>query len=340
MERTTYLRWGVLGSAKIARKKVIPGMHHCRYSRVEAIASRNQESAAEAAAELAIPRSFGSYEELLEDPDIDVIYIPLPNHLHAEWSERALEAGKHVLCEKPLALTVEEVRRLMARRDETGLKIGEAFMVDTHPQWLKARELTNDPDFGSLKAIHSFVSYNNPDPHNIRNAYSWEEGGGGMWDIGCYAVHLSRFMYGEEPLRVTAAVEWDEQMGIDRLSSGILVFPSGQSLFTCSTQLLQWQRMSMYGTGGRVEVEIPLNQPPSEPARIYCHDGSNLGRSWETIEVPATDQYAVQADAFSLAVMENHSVPVALEDTLANTKAMRALYRSAVEGEWQQPTDD
>jgi predicted dehydrogenase len=333
----SYLRWGVLGAAKIARKKVIPGMRGCRHARVAAIASRSAESAAAAARELGIPTHYGSYEELLEDPEIDALYIPLPNHLHVEWSVRALKAGKHVLCEKPLALSLEDADRLIAVRDETGKRIGEAFMVDTHPQWQKVRELVGAAEFGRLKAAQYFVSYNNPDPGNVRNAYPLREGGGGLWDIGCYAVHLSRFIFGEEPERVIATAELDPKLGVDTLSSGILAFPSGQSSFTVATRLLQWQRMSFYGTGGCIEVEVPLNQPPQEPARIYRYDGSDLGRARESLELPPVDQYAAQADAFSRAVLEGREVPVPLEHTRANTAVLLALFRSLESGRWERP---
>ncbi len=335
--KESYLRWGVLGAAKIARKKVIPGMRHCRYARVEAIASRNSESAKSAAAELDISKSYGSYEALLDDPDIDAVYIPLPNHLHVEWSKKALEAGKHVLCEKPLALSLEEVDELIEVRERTGGMIGEAFMVDTHPQWQKTKELIAAPEFGTLKAAHYFVSYDKSDPKNVRNAYPWNEGGGGLWDIGCYAVHLSRYMFGEEPQQVTAAMEWDEELKIDRITSGMLVFPSGQSVFTVSTRLLQWQRMSFYGTGQMAEVEVPLNQPPSDPSRIYLSDGSDLGRSRKMVELPPTDQYAAQADAFSRAVIERQEVPVPLENTRHNTAALLALFRAAQNSRWEAP---
>jgi predicted dehydrogenase len=333
-----YVRWGVLSTAKIAWKKVLPGMiRECEHARVEAVASRNRAKADEMADDLGIPKRYGTYEELLADPEIDALYIPLPNHLHVEWSEKAMRAGKHVLCEKPLALDTDDVRRLMDVRGETGRKIGEAFMVDTHPQWAKTKELVSAPQFGTLKAAHYFVSYSNSDPENVRNAFPWREGGGGLWDIGCYAVHLSRYIFAEEPRRVIAAMEWNEELGIDQLSSGILEFSDGQSVFTCATRLLQWQRMSFYGTGGRVEVEVPLNQPPEDPSRIYLQDGSNLGRSWETVEIPPTDQYAAQADAFSLAVLEDREVPVPLENTLGNTAALLALFRSAESGRWETP---
>src|SRR5579884_2125577 len=204
------LRWGVLGVANIAVKKVVPGMKNCTRSEVVAIASRDLARARDAAEQLGIPRAYGSYEELLADPEIDAIYNPLPNHLHVPWSIRAAEAGKHVLCEKPIALSSEETSQLIAVRDRTGVKIGEAFMVRTHPEWLRARELVQSGAIGDLRAIWSAFSYFNRDPKNIRNVP--EFGGGAVMDIGCYPITMSRFLFGREPARVAALVERDPEM--------------------------------------------------------------------------------------------------------------------------------
>src|SRR5438477_2654052 len=242
------VRWGVLGAAGIALKKVIPAMQKCERATVQAIASRNAEKAQEAARALGIPKAYGSYEELLSDADIDAIYNPLPNHLHVPWSIRAAEAGKHVLCEKPISLTALEARSLRDVRDSTGVKIGEAFMVATHPQWLRTRELVRSGAIGELRAIAGFFSYFNANPANIRNILPY--GGGGLMDIGCYPIFTSRFIVGEEPRRVLGLIERDPTMKIDRLTSAILDFPSGQSIFTCSTQLVPYQRMLIFGARG------------------------------------------------------------------------------------------
>src|SRR5438270_1428670 len=248
------VKWGVLGAASIATKKVIPGMQKGEWCEIVAIASRDMKKAKDAARKLGIPKAYGSYEELLADNEIEAIYNPLPNHLHVPWSIKAAEAGKHVLCEKPLSLTVAEARTLLTVRERCGVKIGEAFMVKTHPQWLRTRELIHKAVIGELRAIVGAFSYFNRDPANVRNRAEW--GGGGLMDIGCYLITTSRLIFGEEPARVAGLVEGDPDFKADRLASAILEFPSGQSVFTCSQQLAPYQRMQLLGTTGRIEVEI------------------------------------------------------------------------------------
>src|SRR6476660_8376467 len=307
------VRWGVLGSAKIAVRKVVPGMQKGEFCEVAAIASRDRGKAEEAARTLGIPKAYGSYEELLADPQIDAIYNPLPNQLHVPWSIKAAEAGKHVLCEKPLSLTVDEARKLLAVRDRTKVKMGEAFMVRTHPQWLRTRELVASGRIGQLRAAAGFFSYFNTDPKNIRNIP--ECGGGAVMDIGCYPINSSRFVFGEEPTRVLGLVERDPQMKVDRLTSAMLDFPSGQSTFTCSTQLVPYQRMHFLGTKGRIEIEIPFNAPKDRPCRIFIDAGGELFGSGITTETfPTCDQYTVQGDVFSKAVREGGQVPVSIGD--------------------------
>jgi len=333
---TGRVRWGVLGAAHIAVKKVIPAMQRGEWCEIAAIASRDLQKAQQAAVALGIPKAYGSYEELLADPEIEAVYNPLPNHLHVPWSVRAAEAGKHVLCEKPLALDAAEARELLAAQTRTGVKMGEAFMVRTHPQWLRARELVRGGRIGELRAVMGFFSYFNRDPANIRNVLAW--GGGGLFDIGCYPINTSRFIFGEEPRRVMALVERDPEMQTDRLSSGMLDFPSGQAIFTCSTQLVPYQRMQMFGTRGRVEIEIPFNAPPDRPCRIFLDDGSDLfGAGIQTETFPACDQYTIQGDLFSQAVRGEGPVPVPLEDAVRNMAVIDALFRSAESGRWEAP---
>src|SRR5229473_5723926 len=268
------VRWGVLSTADIATKQVIPAMQQGTYCEIVAIASRSLEKARAAAGDLGIPKAYGSYEELLADREIDAIYNPLPNHLHVPWSIRAAEAGKHVLCEKPLALTVAECRTLIDTRNRTGVKIGEAFMVRTHPQWLRTREIVRSGEIGHVRAVMAAFSFFNRDPKNIRNVPEW--GGGALMDIGCYAIQFSRFMFGQEPSRVVGLLERDPEMGIDRLSSAALDFPSGQAVFTCCMQMVPYQRAQVFGTRGRVELEIPFNAPPDRPCRIRVDSGADL----------------------------------------------------------------
>jgi predicted dehydrogenase len=319
------VRWGVLGAAKIALVKVIPAMQKSELCEMAAIASRDLAKAQDAAKSLGIPKAYGSYEELLADPDIDAIYNPLPNHLHLPWTTLAAEAGKHVLCEKPIGMNASEARALVAVRDRTGVKISEAFMVRLHPQWLRARELVLSGAIGDLRVVQGFFSYNNRDPKNIRNIP--EFGGGGIMDIGCYPITMSRFLFGQEPHRVAAAIERDPQMVTDRLTSAILDFPDGQATFTCSTQIVPYQKMQALGTKGRIEFEIPFNTPPDRITRIFV-DGKE-----ETF--PICDQYTLQGDAFSKAVLHGSDVPVTLEDSVANMAVIDALFRSGASGRFE-----
>lgn len=334
--RAEKIRWGVLGVAAIATKKVIPGMQKCERAEVMAIASRDIGRAEDAAQRLGIAKAYGSYEELLEDAEIDAIYNPLPNHLHVPWTAKAADAGKHVLCEKPIALSASEAATLMEVRERTGVKIGEAFMVRTHPQWLRAKEIVESGEIGELRAIASTFSYFNRDPKNIRNVP--EYGGGAVMDVGCYPITMSRWLFGREPARVAALVDRDPEMKIDRLSSALLDFAPGQALFTCSTQLVPFQRMQIFGTKGRVELEIPYNIPPDQPSRIYVEDGSQLaGRSARVEEFPVCDQYTTQGDAFSRAIQEDGEVPVTIEDAVANMAVIEAVLRGGENGNWERP---
>ena len=328
------LNWGVIGTGKIARVHVIPAMQKGEFSHISAIASRNKQKAEKAAAELEIEKAYGSYEELLADPDIQAVYIPLPNHLHVEWSIKAMEAGKHVLCEKPFALSVKDVKKAIDVRDKTGMKISEAFMVRSNLQWLKARELVRSQEFGELRAVQGFFSYYNTDPENIRN--SPETGGGGLWDIGCYPVNTSRFLFQEEPVRVAASLEKDPVFKVDRLASALLEFPSGQAQFISATQVAPFQRMLAVGTKKHLEVEIPFNAPSKTPSRILIGEDFGRGEDREIIELPVCNQYTLQGDSFSKAVLENSEVPVPMEDTLRNTAVLTALFRAAKSGKWEE----
>jgi len=332
----TKIRWGVLGAANIATKKVIPAMQKGQFSTMAAIASRDLNRARRAADDLGIEKAYGSYEELLADPDIDAVYNPLPNHLHVPWSIAAAEAQKHVLCEKPLSLNLLEARKLVDVRDRTRVKIGEAFMVLTHPQWLRARQLVNEGAIGELRAIAGVFSYFNRDESNIRNIPNY--GGGGLMDIGCYPITTSRFLFDREPSRVVGLFDRDPDMNTDRLTSALLDFGSGHGVFTCSTQLVPYQRMQILGTTGRIEIEIPFNAPPDRPCRIYIDDGSDLsGRSARVEEFAVCDQYTIQGDLFSQAILNDGPVAVPLENALGNMAVIDALFRSGKTSRWETP---
>lgn len=323
------LRWGVLSTSKFARTKIIPAMKHCAHAEITAIASRDLDNARAAAAQMGIAAAYGSYEELLAAPDIDVIYNPLPNHLHVPWSIKALAAGKHVLCEKPIALTAAEAQQLLtaaARHPE--LKVMEAFMYRHHPQWQRARQLVNEGGIGRLRTIQSFFSYFNTDAANIRNQA--EIGGGGLMDIGCYNISLARFIFDHEPQRVCSLIEFDPQFQTDRLASGLLDFGDGTATFTCATQLNSYQRVNIFGTEGRIEIEIPFNAPPDQPCRIWHQTGAAIAE----LEFPICDQYTLQGDLFSQAILDDTAVPTPLSDAVANMKVIEALFESSRTGSW------
>jgi predicted dehydrogenase len=335
MAKQGKVKWGVLGAASIAVRKVIPGMQGGECSEVVAIASRDLAKGEAAARKLGVAKVYGSYEELLADSEIEAVYVPLPNHLHVPWSIKAAEAGKHVLCEKPLSLSVAEAKSLLAVRDRAGVKIGEAFMVKTHPQWLRTRELVRSGRIGELKAIMGAFSYFNRDVANVRNVVEW--GGGGIMDIGCYPIVTSRFIFGEEPTRVAALIERDPEFKTDRLASAILEFPSGQATFVCSTQMVPYQRMQFLGTKGRIEIEIPFNAPPDRETRIFIDDGKDVfGSGVVTETFPVCDQYTIQGDAFSRAVRGKGEVPMPVEESIKNMAVIEAVFRAGTSGKWEE----
>lgn len=328
------LRWGVISTARIATNKVIPAIQRSERGRVVAIASRSLETATVAGAELEIERCYGSYEELLADPEVDAIYNPLPNHLHVPWTLEALEAGKHVLCEKPLALSAGEARSFLAAAAGFGdLLASEAFMYKFHPQWLRAKAIVDGGSLGALRSTQTWFSYFTDDPNNIRHVADW--GGGGLMDIGCYPVSQARWLFGCEPTRVTALTEIDERFGVDRLTSALLAFPQGQSTFTCSTQLQPHQRVQLVFEEGRYEIEIPMNAPSDRPTKAWLH----LSGGSEELTFETCDQYGLQADAFAEAVFAGGPAPVPLSDAVANMAVLDALAASARDEQWKAVAD-
>lgn len=324
------IRWGVLSTAKIGTEKVIPAMQKCRHGEVVAIASRSREAAEAAAKRLGIPRAHGSYEALLADENVDAIYNPLPNHLHVPWSIKALEAGKHVLCEKPIGLSSAEGQQLVeAGKKHPHLKLMEAFMYRPHPQWQTAKALVKEEAIGELRSIQTAFSYFNDNPKDIRNQA--DIGGGGLMDIGCYPISLSRFIFDAEPNRVLGWVEYDPRLKTDRLASAILDFGRGTSTFTCSTQLVPYQRVNIFGTEGRIEIEIPFNAPPDRPCRIWHQRGRD---KIEEISFAVCDQYTIQGDLFAQAILQNTPVPTPIEDAVANMKVIEAVIQSGRNNSW------
>ena len=329
------VRWGILGAANIAVKKVAPAMQRGARCDVVAIASRDLGKAQRAAHELGLQRAYGTYEELLADPDVEAIYNPLPNHLHVPWTIRAAEAGKHVLCEKPIALSADEARTLLEVRERTGVRIGEAFMVRNHPQWLAVRDLVKQGRIGDLRVVAGHFSYFKRDPNDVRSVLEW--GGGGLMDVGCYPITMARWLFGEEPDAAIGIVDRDPELRVDRIVSGLLRFPSGgQATFTSAMQLVHYQRMQIHGTSGRIEVQIPFNAPNDRPCRIFVDTGRELGdRSAEAIDFPVVDQYTLHGDNFSAAIRGEGEVPVSIEDAIGNMAVIDALFRSERSGKWE-----
>jgi predicted dehydrogenase len=323
------VRWGILSTADIGMRKVTPAIQRARNCEVVAIASRDADRAAAAAAELQIPASYGTYEALLAADDVDAVYIPLPNDLHAPWTIAAAEAGKHVLCEKPLALTAAQAVQMGAAADAAGVKLAEAFMYRHHPSWVEAARLVRAGAVGELQGVQSWFSYHNDDPADIRNRP--ENGGGAIMDIGCYCIHLSRLLFAGEPTTIHAAVRRDPVMGIDTLSSALLVFPGGgQASFTCSTRAEPDQRVHIVGSAGRIEIEIPFNIPPARETRIRVTAGGDppVAPNTEVVTFPAADAYTLQAEVFARAILDDTELPVTIDDAVANLQVIETILGS------------
>lgn len=318
------IKWGILSTAKIARKHVIPAMQLGAYTEVTGIASRNKQRAIAIAVEFKIPIAYGAYEDLLADENIDAIYNPLPNHLHVPWTLKALETGKHVLCEKPIALNADEAQQLNdAAQKYPHLKVMEAFMYRFHPQWIQAKSWVDAGKIGKLKSVDTLFAYFNDDPDNIRNKP--DIGGGGLMDIGCYCISVPRYLFGNEPVSVKGEIEIDPELGVDRMASGVLKFKNGLATFTCSTQMSAHQNVKIIGEKGSLEIPVPFNPPNDVPTNIYI----TVEGKTEKHEIPASNHYTNQGDAFSKAILEDTPVPTPLDDAVANMKVIDAVFESS-----------
>lgn len=331
------LRWGVLGAANIAIKAVIPAIQSGETGIVAAIASRSLVKAQNVAAELGIAKAYGSYEDLLRDPDIDAIYNPLPNHLHMPMTVQAIRNGKPVLCEKPIALTADEAMQIAAASRASGVLVVEAFMVRHHPQWLKVREWVQAGRIGTARAIQTIFSYYLDDPANVRNQKAI--GGGGLYDVGCYAINTARFVFDGEPERVIGLFDQDKTFQTDRMMSGLAEFSAHRHLtFTCATQLSLCQKVTVLGTQGRIEIAIPFNAPVDAPTTITLDDGRDLtGGGREVFEISAANQYGLQCDAFAQALLTCKPLATGLDDAVANMKVIDAFFRSNHSNGWEKP---
>lgn len=329
------LRFGVISTARIGLERVIPAMQNGHAVSIEAIASRDLDRARDVAQKLGIAKAYGSYAELLADPEIDAVYNPLPNHLHVPISIEAAEAGKHVLCEKPIALDADEAKQLIDARDRTGVVIAEAFMVRHHPQWQKARELIQAGRIGRLRAVQAVFSYMNRDPANVRNQA--DIGGGGIYDVGCYPIVTARFLFADEPVRALALIDRDPDFKTDRLASAILHFPEGQAQFICSTQLVPQQRLQILGSEGRIELDIPFTPLENQTSRLLIDDGSHRGfQATEEVTFEGVNQYTLQGDHFARVVRGDAKLDFPIEDAVKNMAVIDALYRSGESGGWEE----
>jgi predicted dehydrogenase len=326
------VRWGVLGAARIALDKVIPSMQEGRLSRVVAIASRSADKARAAAGALGIDRAYDSYDALIEDPDVEAIYNPLPNHLHVPWSIRAVQAGKHVLCEKPIALSAQEARELRDAAQRAGVLVGEAFMVRAHPQWIEARRLIESGRIGALQLVHGHFSYPRRDASDVRSRV--EYGGGALLDIGCYPIVIARWMFGREPLAAVAAIERDPEYHVDQITSGLLRFEAGVATFNCGGAMVAHQRIELFGDRGRMQLDLPFTPRATERCRIIIDDGVRADA--EIVEVEAVNQYTLQGDRFSAAIRGTGEIPSSMDSAIDNMSVIDALFRSAETGHWEQ----
>lgn len=326
------VRWGILSTANIGMQKVTPAIQKSPSSEVVAIASRDAAKARAAADELGIEKAYGSYEELFADPEIDAIYNPLPNHLHIPMTLAAARAGKHVLCEKPIALSAAEAEQL--RQVPEGIIVLEAFMVRFHPQWARAREIIRSGELGDIRSINAVFTYFNADPNNVRNMA--DIGGGGIMDIGCYPITAGRYLFEAEPKRVVSLVERDEKFGTDRLASVMADFGGGRQLnFTCSTQTAGHQRVQVLGSKAKLEIVIPFNAPADTRTAITIDIGEPFDGSLARREIlPAVDQYTEQAEAFAQAVLGNKPLPWDTEDAIASMRVIDAIFESERSGGW------
>lgn len=323
------LQLGILSVSGFFEKKIAIPVAKSPMIDIAAIASRSQEKAEAAAARYNIPKAYGSYDELLNDKYLDSVYIPLPNHLHDEYIKKAADAGKHIICEKPIALNAQQAEDSISYATKKGVKVMEAFMYRFHPQWQHARELIRMKEIGQLQSVQTSFSFNNTDPDNIRNRP--DAGGGALLDIGCYAVSVSRFLTGKEPERAISLVQKDPVFGTDTLLSGMLDFGSGQrASFTVGTKTFPYQRVTAIGSGGMIVIEIPFNTPSDVDTRIFV---TNSVGTREVI-FPPEDQYILEFEAFAKAILEDHKVPTPPQDAINNMKVLDALRTSWESNGW------
>lgn len=318
------INWGILGAAAIAKDQLMPAIKQSTNSNLMALASREIEKAKIIAEANNIPKCYGSYDELLNDPQIDAVYIPLPNHLHMEYTIKAIQKGKHVLVEKPICLKsndVEEIIKVM--NDFPQVKVMEAFMYKLHPQWIKVKELITDGAIGKLKFIQSSFSFFDDNPKSIVNTK--EYGGGSLYDIGCYPVSVSRFLFDDQPKLICANMEIDPNLGIEVTTNCILEFENGRSQFFSSIRMKDNQNVKIFGTEGIIELVLPFNPLPNKQAEIILIKNETK----EIIKVDSCNQYEIEVSLFSKSIIENTEPPVSIYDSLNNMLVIDKIFESA-----------
>jgi len=326
------VRFGILSTARIGRELVVPALQDSESCVVTAVASRDLAKARAMADRFSVPHAFGSYEELLASDAIDAVYIPLPTSQHVEWAIKAADAGKHVLCEKPIALQASQITSLIAARDRNHVVITEAYMVTYSPVWRQVRDLLAQGAIGKLRLVQGAFSYFNQDPENMRNIPAL--GGGGLPDIGVYPTITTRFATGREPLRVQATTDRDPQFGTDIFSSVKADFGDFELNFYISTQLAARQAMVFHGTKGFLEVKSPFNANRYGAEEVEWNDQHHQ-RS-ETFRFPDSRQYSCQAEAFARAVAGAPGDVVSLESSMNNQRFIDAVYRASTHDGWER----
>jgi predicted dehydrogenase len=322
------IKFGILGVSRHFILRISSGLSRSSIVEMHGLASRRPEHARIWAAKLSIPKWYGSYQELLDDPEIDAVFIPLPNHLHEEWIKKAADAGKHILCEKPLTLTAAQAQAAIAHCKKAGVKLMEAFMYKFHPQWRRAQELSSVGEIGKLRFVHTFFCYSNSNPRDIRN--NPEMGGGALYDIGCYAISAARFLFQKEPVRVLCVLTRDPDFKTDILTSGILDFGEERATFSVSTQTFNHQQVVLLGSNGRIRIQLPFNMYPDVPAELFVTTGIGT----RCIKTGPCDQYRAEFEEFAQAVINDTEPPVPPADAVNNMKVIDALFKSAESGEW------
>lgn len=323
------VRWGIIGIGKHFISRVLLPLTQSEDVDLSAVASRSENKAKETAEKYGIEKYYGSYDALLADPTIEAVFITLPNHMHLDWIKKAADAGKHILCEKPITLNAEDARAAATYTAEKNVLLMEAFMYRFHPQWIHAKDLIRTESIGTLQTVHTSFSYNNPDPKNIRNIK--EYGGGALYDIGCYAVSTARYLFGREPARVISLINRHDEFETDILSSGILDFGDARSTFTVGTMMFPDQSVSAHCTGGRLKIHIPFNTFPDVPANVTVINGVGT----RELSFGPADQYGLEFEHFSQTIRNGGKAPTPIDDAISNMAVLDALFRSGETGNWE-----